>query len=627
MQYTLQFAANRLSFDCTTGFFAVQRTAEGGEATWNFDAGEIVLRDGDRTLPLTAAQRCTVTCFENVLAQELTAVYEGFVCSPQLRITVVLSLFADYFDVSALVEGDNYMPQGELLFPPAVRFGQAEEDSYTLLSKMQGMLIPAGHPQQVKSFETDYLFDRNAYMPFYALAKGSAGLLGIWHTPYDTGYRLDHPGGSHTYVQTFFRPQLGRMTGVRTVRYQFVDNCSVMAFAKAYRVYADRYGRAKTLKEKAALNPAVRRLYGTPVVHSDLLTQFAPGSVNYIPGDDEHNIRYTTFERRAQQLEELYAKGVKEAYLHFDGWVRMGYDSQHPDVFPPNEICGGLEGMKKLSETAHRLGYVFGIHDQYRDYYVDAPSYVDHLAQHRADGTRFYVNAWNGGEQTFLCSARAMDFVKRNFDLLEENGVGVEAAYLDVFNIVELDECIHPLHSVTREQCAVNRRAAIEEVARRGIIVSSEEGGETMLPVVSLCHHVPFMINGDPFFPDGDDTHFAPAVPLMAMVYHDCMVMPWIGISKTGGFGLAKNDIGLHWAILTGSPVYYDIDETEENIEKGRIALELHRRLAEQKIVDFGFVGEDWRHQFTVFEDGTRITVQLDSGEYTVQYPEETAVV
>ena len=55
--------------------------------------------------------------------------------------------------------------------------------------------------------------------------------------------------------------------------------------------------------------------------------------------------------------------------------------------------------------------------------------------------------------------------------------------------------------------------------------------------------------------------------------------------------------------------------------------MELHARLAEQKIVDFGFVGDDLRHQFTVFEDGTRITVQLDSGEYTVQYPEETAAV
>lgn len=622
MKYTLCFGANTLDFDCTTGYFSVRREAGESTAEWCFDAGETVLRDGSRTLPLTAAQRCTVTRYENVLAQELTAVYEGYACAPQLRITLIFSLFETYFDVSALVEGDDYAPEGELIFPPAVRFGLAQEDSYTLLPKMQGMLIPARHPQQVKSFETDYLFDRNAYMPFYALAKGRAGLLGIWHTPYDAGYRLEHPGGSYTRVQTFFRTSLGRMSGVRTVRYQFVDDCSVIAFAKAYRAYADLQGRAKTLKEKAALNPAVRRLYGAPVVHSDLLTQLAPGSRRYIPGDDANNIRFTTFERRAQQLEELYEKGVRNAYLHFDGWVRMGYDSQHPDVFPPNDICGGTEGMRKLSQTAHRLGYVFGIHDQYRDFYLDAPSYAEHLAQHRADGTRFVVNAWNGGDQTFLCSACAVDFVKRNFDLLEQADIGVEAAYLDVFNIVELDECIHPLHRVTREQCAANRRAAIEEVARRGIIVSSEEGGETMLPVVALCHHVPFMVNADPFFPDGDNTHFAPAVPLMAMVYHDCMVMPWIGIGSAGGWGLAKNDTGLHWAILTGSPVYYDIEETAENIEKGRIALELHARLAEQKIVDFGFVEGDWRHQFTVFEDGTRITVQLDSGAYTVQLPE-----
>ena len=29
----------------------------------------------------------------------------------------------------------------------------------------------------------------------------------------------------------------------------------------------------------------------------------------------------------------------------------------------------------------------------------------------------------------------------------------------------------------------------------------------------------------------------------------------------------------------------------------------------------------------TVFEDGTRVTVQLDSGEYTVQYPQDAKTV
>ena len=99
MEYTLRFGQNQLTFDCATGFFRVQRTAAGGEAEWCFDTCDPVLKDGGRSLLLKEAQRCTVTCYENVLAQELTAVYEGFVCAPQLRITVVLSLFADYFDV------------------------------------------------------------------------------------------------------------------------------------------------------------------------------------------------------------------------------------------------------------------------------------------------------------------------------------------------------------------------------------------------------------------------------------------------------------------------------------------------------------------------------------------------
>ena len=31
--------------------------------------------------------------------------------------------------------------------------------------------------------------------------------------------------------------------------------------------------------------------------------------------------------------------------------------------------------LKLLADTCHELGYLFSLHDQYRDYYVDAPSF------------------------------------------------------------------------------------------------------------------------------------------------------------------------------------------------------------------------------------------------------------
>ncbi len=37
--------------------------------------------------------------------------------------------------------------------------------------------------------------------------------------------------------------------------------------------------------------------------------------------------------------------------------------------------AGGWEGMKRLADACREIGYILTLHDQYRDYYVDAPSY------------------------------------------------------------------------------------------------------------------------------------------------------------------------------------------------------------------------------------------------------------
>src|SRR5215212_5994429 len=106
----------------------------------------------------------------------------------------------------------------------------------------------------------------------------------------------------------------------------------------------------------------------------------------------------TLFDERAKQLRELKAKGVERFNLVLTGWPHKGYDREHPDVLPVAPAAGGWEGMKRLAETCQELGYTFTLHDQYRDYYVEAPSYRPEFAVHEEDaagpptlfpGTRF----------------------------------------------------------------------------------------------------------------------------------------------------------------------------------------------------------------------------------------------
>ena len=71
--------------------------------------------------------------------------------------------------------------------------------------------------------------------------------------------------------------------------------------------------------------------------------------------------------------------------------------------------------MKKLADTVHECGYLFGIHDQYRDFYLDAESFDPEEAVRLPDGSMPQHSRWAGGPQSYLCASRAPYYVKRNF--------------------------------------------------------------------------------------------------------------------------------------------------------------------------------------------------------------------
>ncbi|MBQ5390184.1 MAG: hypothetical protein IIU58_04675, partial [Clostridia bacterium] len=105
----------------------------------------------------------------------------------------------------------------------------------------------------------------------------------------------------------------------------------------------------------------------------------------------------------------LKEKGADKVYLHLDGWGCHGYDNLHPDPFPVNELAGGADGMRALQQTCTEIGYMFGIHDQYRDYYYDAPSFSFDNAIMDIDGGHPYCSVWYGGPHSFLCAELAPD--------------------------------------------------------------------------------------------------------------------------------------------------------------------------------------------------------------------------
>lgn len=488
-----------------------------------------------------------------------------------------------------------------------IGFGAAKGEGYTVLPRMQGVIIPAEYEKTLRGgYFEGVVLERDAYMPMFGqvihgeqregeICGAGFGYTAIFDTPYDARYCFSHPKGGDTTVTPMFISSLGRIGYRRTMLYRFETDCDYNRMAKNYRGYVSEHGRLVTLREKIVRNPNVAKLIGTPVIHTGIATHVHPESHYYNKEDMSKNDYYTSFSERAKQLKALRGQ-LDHAYLHLDGWGRHGYDNLHPDPFPPHEAAGGAEGMKELADTCRSLGYVFGIHDQYRDYYYDAPSFDLDNAVMYEDGGHPFCSIWHGGPHSYLCSKLAPEYVKRNYDTFEKFGIKIEGAYLDVFSIVEGDECFNPRHRVTREQSAAYRRNAFDILTERGIIPSSEETVDSIVPAIALCHHAPFFTENI-----GQRSELIGyPIPLFNLVYHDCIVIPWFALGGNWGIPSEYDPLGL--AFINGGTVYWSIGgQSPEEQEKLKRVLEFHRKTALGELKAHEFIGGDPKYQRSTF--------------------------
>ena len=343
----------------------------------------------------------------------------------------------------------------KVLWPGEMEFDEARDDWYTLLNQEQGMMIPNTWPEELQPVIFDGFFGTaGGYMPWFGQVRGREGYIAICVTPWNAGYQAEHPaGGPYTHVSVRFEPSLGKMDYRRIIKYTFLSDCDYNDLCKVYRTYVNEQGRLRTLEEKAARNASVNDLIGCAFVHRGIKTVVQPNSDFFDPENPEKNNNLTRFETREKEIRHLHDLGVEKLYLHLDGWAQPGYDNQHPDYLPACKEAGGWEGMKSLVDAMHECGYMFGIHDQYRDYYLAAPSFDENYACRLTDGSIPKHQKWAGGPQSYLCATQAPYYVKRNFQEIEKNGIRLDGAYLDVFTCNEGDECDNPMHRMTRKDC------------------------------------------------------------------------------------------------------------------------------------------------------------------------------
>ncbi|MDR2657380.1 MAG: DUF5696 domain-containing protein [Oscillospiraceae bacterium] len=578
-----------------------------GDKQWRADPSfRPTVQFADTAVYFDQAASITQSAYCTGVAQGFSVRYEGFPDS-DMAFETICAIDSTTGRLLCTFVPLNMPPRAKVCWPAA--FIADDPGSYGVFTNLQGYLLPTDWPEDAPKLPFGgQMACCTAYMPWFGMVSPDGAYLCVVREPWDTSYQIEHPAGGPTRVLTTMMPSLGVLSRQRTFEFAFLPaGGDYVALCKAYRAMAKEEGKLVTLRQKAARLPSVDALIGCSVMHTGVKSHVSPDSSYYNRDDPSKNDRLTAFAVHEAKLREIKSLGVDRLYLHLDGWGEPGYDNKHPDYLPACEAAGGWDGLRSLADTARELGYMFGIHDQYRDYYLDAPTYDPDNAVRLADGTLFEMSRWAGGRQNYLCSALAPAYVRRNFNELIEHGIKLDAAYLDVFTCNEPDECINPRHTVTRRESLALRGQCFDYLLDNGILPSSEEANDWAISNLVFCHWAPYAKGGIP-------------VPLWNLVYHDCFLIPW-SMGK-GAWGTPPGQLGFLHALLNGGMGYLDTgltgDELKQNVERCKLVSSLQTLVAHQEMISHEFVSKDRQVQRTAFADGTGVEVDFAKESYEV---------
>ena len=529
---------------------------------------------------------------------------------------------------AAAAEGEAIVRQ--LDWPKELKAGDAE---YTVLSNRKGTLLPRDWPREytpIRAMTSEGKIDpkdisevesnliESWSMSWWGFQKGPAAMMIIVETPEDAAYKFRHPAGGPTVIGPRWRATLGRFGYPRAARMVFFEKGDYVTLAKRYRRHVMDSGQFVGLRQKIVREPLVRELIGTPHIRQHALRNYRPGGYRYDPKSPERNYQVVTFDERAAQLRELKERGLDRMYVCLAAWPYRGYDRQHPDELPPAPEAGGWEGLKRYAATLRELGYLFVPHDQYRDYYDDAPSFQRQFAIHDEDmvrpakvfpGSRFgewkegyvpFMDHWDGGKMGFLNPRFMLGHLMKNYRLMLRNGVKPQGVYLDVFGYIPPDEDFNPEHPATRGDSMRFRAACFQWVRNNLGLVGTESAADWTIPYVDFGSSNPGLGNAIP-------------VPLYELVYHDAIVLP---------FSAATDDAARIGLLYGGVPQVQFGQQgalTPDALARIKRMAALHARVGLSEMTDHAFLDAKRRKERTTFADGTTVTVDHDAASVEIK--------
>jgi len=571
-------------------------------------------------VPFSSANKIQHCLYNTGVGDGVVSEYSGFKdCNITIHTYVWMEKQTKYLHFELTVENDEKSQLSNIKWPSPIE-SKPCKDGYAVLPIMQGMLLPDSEPNEIHNFMTGRMLSRESSMPWWGQVSQKEGYIAIVETLWDAEYWYYHQYDSGTSVGISWLPSLGTMRYTRKMQLHFYEKCNYVSLCKDFRAYEKALGKLVTLKEKVIKNPLLENMIGTTVIYTpSVYWHCEPESDYYDKENPEKNDFIHSFSWIGQQLKEIKARGIDQAYVHIDGWGQAGYDNKHPDVLPPSPKSGGAEGFSQLLQDMRQMNYIPAVHDQYRDYYVRAESYDEQQAVLMTNGEIDRETMWPGGSQGVLCAMLAPAYVTRNYSKMEEMDILPDGAYLDVFSVIELDECDNPAHRMTRKECMEKRIECFEIIRSKGLIISSEESVSEYVSHLDLVNHGPYSYALMDYY---KVEPFGIPVPLFNLVYHDCLLIPWCVDDPVWGIG--KDESGFLHGLLNGGLPSVSTTVSDKNIANANFLGRLHKEVGKSEMLSHSFLDTSGKNQQTIFGSGTKVTVDFDRNTYEIVWSDKT---
>lgn len=447
-------------------------------------------------------------------------------------------------------------------------------------------------------------------MRWFGGLRGDNGWIAIFEEGFEDGGVMV----SELAAFPVWQKSLGTWNYKRTIRYGFTRN-GYTGVAKLFRSFAIEKGIFKSLRDKAAENPEINNLIGSRILsfntaYPQVRKENFENRLLEIPAGKIFNPEVRKkihFNEIPQLLEEVRKLGLEKALVNIRGWMNGGYDFSHPDIWPPEIICGGEEALQKA--ISRRKRFLVSLHDNYQDIYPHSPSFPKGIIQ-RSDGTRMPGGFWAPGQCYIINGKDGLAYAKRNWKKIKN--LGITGVFLDTAGATQSYEDHGPENRLTRKEHLRYKYETLKFFRDQNLTTATESGSDYFIPVVDHIENWHERTPGE-------------TIPLWSLVFHDAVLngrYRFNVIESLWGrdFDPSREERYLEemlWGYTTifAMPSMEEWPASKQSFLNSRQVDEWFITICDSEMISHEFLSDDYQLEETKFANGHSIVVNFSENK------------